>query len=90
MLRMDARKLNNTLFIYDLAKLFIGYLMAGIVAVITGAPFWLWLGIPVLAVLDKAFGNRPSEAFSALGSRTNITSRSRSMLYLTSSGLLWY
>ena len=50
MLRMDAKKLNETLICYDLAKLFIGYVMAGIIAVITGAPFWLWLGIPVLAL----------------------------------------
>lgn len=56
MLRMNARKLDNTLFIYDLAKLFIGYLIAGIVAIICGAPFWLWLGIPVLAVFIKLFG----------------------------------
>ena len=56
MLRMNARKLNNALFVYDLAKLVIGYLIAGIVAVIAGAPFWLWLGIPVLAVSIKLFG----------------------------------
>ena len=56
MLRMDAKKLNNTLFIYDIAKLVIGYLIAGIVAVIAGAPIWLWLGIPVLAVLIKLMG----------------------------------
>ncbi len=56
MLRMNARKLNNTLFIYDLAKLFIGYLIAGIVAIICGAPFWVWLGIPVLAIFIKLFG----------------------------------
>lgn len=56
MLRMDAKKLNNTLFIYDIAKLVIGYLIAGIVAVLAGAPFWLWLGIPVLAVLIKLMG----------------------------------
>ena len=56
MLRMNAKKLNNTLFIYDLAKLVIGYLIAGIVAIIAGAPFWLWLGIPVLAVCIKLLG----------------------------------
>ena len=56
MLRVNARKLDNTLFIYDLAKLFIGYLIAGIVAIICGAPFWLWLVIPVLAVFIKLFG----------------------------------
>lgn len=56
MLRMNARKLNNTLLIYDLSKLVIGYLIASIVAVISGAPFWLWLGIPVLAVFMKLFG----------------------------------
>ena len=56
MLRMNARELNNTLFIYDLAKLVTGYLMAGIVAIIFGAPVWVWLGIPVLAVLIKLMG----------------------------------
>lgn len=56
MLRMNARKLNYTLFIYDLAKLVIGYLIAGIIGLITGAPFWLVIGIPVLAVLIKLFG----------------------------------
>ena len=56
MLRMNARKLNNTLFIYDAGKLFIGYLIAGVVGLISGAPFWLWLGIPVLAVFIKLFG----------------------------------
>lgn len=56
MLRMNARKLNYTLFIYDLAKLVIGYLIAGIIGAIVGAPFWLWLGMPVLAVLIKLFG----------------------------------
>jgi len=56
MLRMDAKKLNETLIWYDLAKLFIGYVMAGIFAVITGAPFWLWLGIPVLALAVKFIG----------------------------------
>ena len=56
MLRMDAKKLNETLIWYDLAKLFIGYIMAGIFAVITGAPFWLWLGIPVLALAVKFLG----------------------------------
>ena len=56
MLRMNARKLNNTLFIYDAGKLFIGYLIAGVVGLISGAPFWIWLGIPVLAVFIKLFG----------------------------------
>ncbi|MCR4703410.1 MAG: hypothetical protein K5665_07090 [Saccharofermentans sp.] len=56
MLRMNARKLNNTLLVYELGKLFIGYLIAGIVALLGGAPFWIWLGIPVLAVFIKLFG----------------------------------
>ena len=56
MLRMDPAKLNITLFVYDLAKLVIGYLIAGIVAIIAGAPIWLWLGIPVLAVFIKFIG----------------------------------
>lgn len=56
MLRMDAKKLNDTLIFYDLAKLFAGYLITGLFAIITGAPFWLWLGIPFLAILIKFFG----------------------------------
>ncbi len=56
MLRMDARKLNNTLFAYDLAKLFAGYLIAGIAGLLTGAPFWLCIWIPFLAVAIKLLG----------------------------------
>ncbi len=56
MLRMNARKLNNTLFIYDLGKLVIGYFIAGLIAIVTGAPIWLWILIPVLAVLIKLSG----------------------------------
>ena len=56
MLRMNAGKLNNTLFVYDLFKLVTGYLIAGIIALLCGAPFWLYLGIPVLAVFIKLFG----------------------------------
>ena len=63
MLRMNARTLNNSLFIFDLGKLVIGYLIAGIVAIIAGAPFWLWLGIPVLAVCIKLFGAGALAAF---------------------------
>ena len=57
MLRMNARKLNNTLLIYDLLKLVIGYLIAGIVAIFCGGPFYVWLGIPILAVFIRLFGN---------------------------------
>ncbi|MBO7453361.1 MAG: hypothetical protein J6U54_23760 [Clostridiales bacterium] len=56
MLRMNARKLNNTLFIYDIIKLVIGYLIAGVIGLICGAPIWLCLFIPVLAVFIKLFG----------------------------------
>ena len=56
MIRMDAKKMNDTLIFYDLAKLFAGYVIAGIFAVVTGAPFWLWLGIPFLAILVKFLG----------------------------------
>ena len=56
MLRMDAKKLNDTLIYYDLAKLFTGYLITGLFAILTGAPIWLWLGIPVLAILIKFLG----------------------------------
>ena len=56
MLRMNARKLDNTLFAYDLLKLVIGYLLAAPFAAIAGAPVWATLGIPVLAVFIKLFG----------------------------------
>ena len=56
MLRMNARKLNNTLFVYDLLKLFIGYLLVIPFAAVIGVPFWACLGIPVLAVFVKLFG----------------------------------
>ena len=56
MLKMDARELDNTLFMYDLAKLFTGYLIVGLIAAIAGVPLWVWLGIPVLSVFIKFFG----------------------------------
>lgn len=56
MLRMNPRKLNYSLFAYDIAKIYIGYFIAGLIGAIAGAPFWLWLGIPVLGVLIKFFG----------------------------------
>lgn len=56
MLRMNARKLDNTLFVYDLLKLVAGYLIVAPFAAVFGAPVWAWLGIPVLAVFIKLFG----------------------------------
>ena len=56
MLRMNARKLDNTLFVYDLLKLVAGYLIVAPFAAVFGAPVWVWLGIPVLAVFIKLFG----------------------------------
>lgn len=56
MIRMDAKKLNNTLFAYELGKMFIGYYLVGPVTVLIGCPFWAWLVIPFLAVLIKLFG----------------------------------
>ena len=56
MIRMNAKKLNITLFAYDLARLFIGYLLVGFIPAIFGIPVWCWLGIPVLAVFIKLFG----------------------------------
>ena len=56
MIRMDAKKLNNTLFAYDLGKMFIGYYLVGPLTAIVGCPFWAWLVIPFLAVFIKLFG----------------------------------
>ena len=56
MIRMDAKKLNNTLFAYELGKMFIGYYLVGPVTVLIGCPFWAWFFIPFLAVLIKLFG----------------------------------
>lgn len=56
MIRMDAKKLNNTLFAYDLGKMFIGYYLVGPLTAIVGCPFWAWLVIPFLAVFMKLFG----------------------------------
>lgn len=55
MIRMNAKKLNITLFAYDLARLFIGYLLTGLIPAIFGVPVWCWLGIPFLAVFIKLF-----------------------------------
>ena len=56
MIRMNAKKLNNTLFAYELGKIFIGYYLVGPVTAIIGCPFWAWLVIPFLAVFMKLFG----------------------------------
>jgi len=55
MIRMNAKKLNNALFAYDLARMFIGYLLTGLIPAVFGIPVWCWLGIPVLAVFIKLF-----------------------------------
>ena len=82
MLRMDPAKLNNTLFVYDLVKLVIGYLIAGIVAIIAGAPVWLWLGIPVLAVFIKFIGIG-AQAFSfRMKHKRNKPMKDNSTLYV--------
>ena len=82
MLRMDPAKLNNTLFVYDLVKLVIGYLIAGIVAIIAGAPVWLWLGIPVLAVFIKFIGIG-AQAFSfRMKHKRNKPMKENSTLYV--------
>ena len=56
MLRISAKKINDSLFLYDLAKLFGGYLITGVFAGLNGCPFVVWLGIPFLGVLIKLFG----------------------------------
>lgn len=55
MIRMNAKKLDLTLFAYDLARMFIGYLLTGLVPALFGVPVWCWLGIPFLAVFIKLF-----------------------------------
>ena len=55
MIRMNAKKLNSTLFAYDLARMFIGYLLTGLIPAVFGVPVWCWLGIPFLAVFIKLF-----------------------------------
>ena len=57
MIRMNAKKLNDTLFAYDLGRIFIGYLLTGLIPAIFGVPVWCWLGIPVLAVFIKLFAS---------------------------------
>lgn len=55
MIRMNAKKLNNTLFVYELVRMFTGYLLIGFIPAIFGVPVWCWLGIPVLSVFIKLF-----------------------------------
>lgn len=55
MIRMNAKKLDLTLFAYNLARMFIGYLLTGLVPALFGVPVWCWLGIPFLAVFIKLF-----------------------------------
>ena len=81
MLRMDAKKLNDTLFVYDTAKLVIGYLLAGIVAIICGAPFFVWLGIPILAVFIKLFGAGALALFYEIKHKHNRSMKRNVALY---------
>lgn len=53
MLRMNAAKLNTTIFGYNLIRMFIGYMLAGVIAIITGAPVIVWLLIPFLGVFMR-------------------------------------
>ena len=80
MIRMDARKLNNTLFAYDLGRLFIGYLLTGLIPAIYGVPVWCWLGIPFLAVFIKLF------AAGFLAFRYKLKSRRHKPLKGTAAG----
>lgn len=80
MIRMNAKKLNNTLFTYDLARMFIGYLMVGFVPAIFGVPVCCWLGIPVLSVFIKLFGAR------FLAFRYKLKSRRHELLKGTAAG----
>lgn len=82
MLRMNARKLNNTLFIYELGKLFIGYLITGLVAALFGAPLPVCLGIPVLAVLIKIFGTGAQAAVYKLKNKHHKPMKTNGTLYL--------
>ena len=54
MLRMDARKLNNSLFAYNLAALFIAYSGVSLVCgPLSGMPFYYWLFTALIGVLMK-------------------------------------
>ena len=80
MIRMNAKKLNNTLFAYDLARMLIGYLLIGIIPAVFGVPVWCWLGIPVLAVFIKLFGA------GLLAFRYRLKSRHHKLLKGTAAG----
>ncbi len=57
MLRMDAKKINTSYFVLNLAALFIGY--AGVnlfFGIISGMPFLMWFFTPLLGVAIKLAG----------------------------------
>lgn len=81
MLRMDAKKLDDSLFLYDAFKLFIGYLLAGVTGAICGAPFILRIGIPVLAVMIKLFGTGALALFYEIKHKHNRSMKRNMRLY---------
>ena len=80
MIRMNAKKLNMTLFGYDLFRMFLGYLLTGLIPALLGVPVWCWLGIPVLAVFIKLF------AAGFLAFRYKLKSRRHKPLHGTPAG----
>lgn len=80
MIRMNAKKLNMTLFGYDLFRMFLGYLLTGLIPALLGVPVWCWLGIPVLAVFIKLF------AAGFLTFRYKLKSRRHKPLHGTPAG----
>ena len=57
MLRMDAKKINTSYFVLNLAALFIGYSGVNLVlGIISGMPFLMWFFTPLLGVTIKLAG----------------------------------
>lgn len=57
MLRMNAKRLSITLFVYSLVRLFVGYSATALLwGPVTRAPFWSWFFLPLLGVICEIAG----------------------------------